>query len=633
MNMVIPLCGFGDRFMVQRYHMPKPLVMFQGRPILYYLMDQIVTSAQDGDCVTVIYPKYFDSDHQFRNQLQYYYPSIPFCFVDIIQPTKGALDTVLQGVKQTSTDSPILVLDGDTYYRCDVISQFRHVHGRAAVACFEDESDSTSYSFVQFQSDDGQISDIQEKNRISAFACSGAYFFASKAEFIRIAQIVLADPNYKTRGEYYVSTVIQAYIRGRMLVKAVRIQALDVCCLGTPELLMQHATDNMPSSSPLRICFDLDNTLVTHPTKTGDYTTTKPIPHMVQLVRQLKSEGHVIIIHTARRMKTHGGNVGATMADIGKITFDTLAQFDIPYDELHFGKPYADFYVDDKAVLPNDIHRALGYYHFDAVFTQPRSFNQIVVDPSCKSVMKRSTSNSTKIRAEMQYYSTIPSSVKPMFPKMISRTEEQFTMEYIRGIPLSYLFINEHFTEAMLEKLLQELHYIHQQASNVDSDANLYYPYTVKWQQRLKVVQLLPMSSKLSDVIETTSIHLNEYNRAICGIVHGDPVFSNIFLCTEPMFRFVDVNGALTGEPSIYGDIFYDYAKIYQSLRGYDEIIHNKYVSMKYKSLLMEKFERVMTAQFGAQSMVDIRHICNSLIISMLPLHEQHLDAFCTLLS
>lgn len=99
----------------------------------------------------------------------------------------------------------------------------------------------------------------------------------------------------------------------------------------------------------LRICFDLDNTLVTPPSIPRDYTTVEPIPHMISLVQRLKREGHTIIIHTARKMLTHGHNLGAAMASVGKLTFETLDRFEIPYDELLFGKPYADLYIDDKA--------------------------------------------------------------------------------------------------------------------------------------------------------------------------------------------------------------------------------------------------------------------------------------------
>ena len=51
-------------------------------------------------------------------------------------------------------------------------------------------------------------------------------------------------------------------------------------------------------------------------------------------------------------MRTHKGNVGAILADIGEVTISTLNKFEIPYDELFFGKPYANYYVDDLAVNP-----------------------------------------------------------------------------------------------------------------------------------------------------------------------------------------------------------------------------------------------------------------------------------------
>lgn len=53
-----------------------------------------------------------------------------------------------------------------------------------------------------------------------------------------------------------------------------------------------------------------------------------------QMVRDLHAAGHHIIIHTARRMRTHSGNVSAVVADVGHITIESLKRFGIPYDEV-----------------------------------------------------------------------------------------------------------------------------------------------------------------------------------------------------------------------------------------------------------------------------------------------------------
>ena len=49
-------------------------------------------------------------------------------------------------------------------------------------------------------------------------------------------------------------------------------------------------------------------------------------------------------------MKTCQGNVGLVLARQGQVTLEWLARHGIPYDEIYFGKPWADVYVDDNAL-------------------------------------------------------------------------------------------------------------------------------------------------------------------------------------------------------------------------------------------------------------------------------------------
>ena len=151
-------------------------------------------------------------------------------------------------------------------------------------------------------------------------------------------------------------------------------------CVGTPMQLKLFynnvpnisCIDSTKKNNKLRFCFDLDNTLVTYPKIKNDYSSVEPIEKNINFLKYLKSFGHTIIIHTARRMKTHNGNIGGLMADIGKITFESLDKFDIPYDEIYFGKPYADFYIDDNAISAfDDMEKEMGFYQD---FIKPRDF-------------------------------------------------------------------------------------------------------------------------------------------------------------------------------------------------------------------------------------------------------------------
>lgn len=72
-------------------------------------------------------------------------------------------------------------------------------------------------------------------------------------------------------------------------------------------------------------------------------------------LNELSEKGWKIIIFTSRRMKTHSDDVEACYADIGLITTDWLDKFSVQWDELIFGKPLADFYIDDKSISFEDV--------------------------------------------------------------------------------------------------------------------------------------------------------------------------------------------------------------------------------------------------------------------------------------
>src|SRR4051794_5505164 len=95
-----------------------------------------------------------------------------------------------------------------------------------------------------------------------------------------------------------------------------------------------------------RLCFDLDET-ISEKARDGGYTSVRPLPGAKEGLEALKARGAYIIIYTARRMRTHRGDVAKVIADVGELTRNWLAEHGIPYDELIFGKPYAHIYIDD----------------------------------------------------------------------------------------------------------------------------------------------------------------------------------------------------------------------------------------------------------------------------------------------
>jgi len=98
-----------------------------------------------------------------------------------------------------------------------------------------------------------------------------------------------------------------------------------------------------------RICIDLDGVISQLKQANETYGDVKPVDGASEKIKALKEAGHYIIILTARHMKTCEGNVGLVQKRVAAITLKWLEENDIPYDEIHFGKPWADIYIDDNA--------------------------------------------------------------------------------------------------------------------------------------------------------------------------------------------------------------------------------------------------------------------------------------------
>jgi hypothetical protein len=91
-------------------------------------------------------------------------------------------------------------------------------------------------------------------------------------------------------------------------------------------------------------CFDIDDTICR--TNGLDYKSSVPIVERIEKINRLFEEGHTIKLLTARGSKTG--------IDWTEVTKSQLEAWGLKYHELQLGKPFADFYIDDKAISDKD---------------------------------------------------------------------------------------------------------------------------------------------------------------------------------------------------------------------------------------------------------------------------------------
>jgi len=113
------------------------------------------------------------------------------------------------------------------------------------------------------------------------------------------------------------------------------------------------STDN----SKLRIVIDVDGTLAQAKGGSQSYAELSPHPEVVTKLREYRDQGFYIIVQSSRNMRTYANNVGLIQANTLPVLIDWLKRHDVPFDEVHVGKPWCGFdgfYVDDKAIRPSE---------------------------------------------------------------------------------------------------------------------------------------------------------------------------------------------------------------------------------------------------------------------------------------
>ncbi|KAH8814815.1 capsule biosynthesis phosphatase [Xylogone sp. PMI_703] len=707
LNVIVPIGGIGSRFAREGYRFPKPLINIVGKPMILWMIGNL--SIKPDDTLWIAVNEEVDDEFRIGQLLLKSWPKLDFRLLRLRHQTKGASETlyiVSQSMGQGHLRRRTVSLDCDTIYWSDILQNIRNMpDGHGGCFYFPDDGNKPIFSYIQTETKNGLslITDIREKVAISNKANTGAYVFPS-ASVLKSWAAKSIDMNSKRLdgsdvGEYYTSQMISNMILvGKVPFLGIGISKEDFSCVGTPEQLkdllrqLKRGASAIKASTikvePRRFCFDLDSTLVGVPTVPGDYSTCPPITKNIELVQQLYKAGHYIIIQTARRMRTHKGNIGGVIADIGPVTFAQLERYKIPYHDIHFGKPWADIYVDDLAVNANlDTMREIGWLLEEPNLSAPgfegntkgmiaaRDFNtiQIIGDKVIKS------SKSENIIGELYFYSHLPPQLSEIFPTVYQvnylpeTSTYTITMENRKGVTFSHLLVGRSITKGRLLTFLTTLHKIHS-TPNFDTNApslnispplaekfashsleavngriNIYANYSSKLRSRYQIYadrydSLGPLAANLFNRLNEFLDTYEAEEKGVYGqVIHGDPVFSNAILSKdEKLVSFIDVRCQLDSTLTPEGDIHYDLAKVLQSLMGYDHIL---FMSANYHVIsldtppfdeadqdllsdLQEVFWDFLETTYEMRiHKKTLLRITASLFFSLIPLHKPELGA------
>jgi hypothetical protein len=99
-------------------------------------------------------------------------------------------------------------------------------------------------------------------------------------------------------------------------------------------------------AEPKTYCFDIDGVIASI-TPGNDYSQAAPLPENIKKINWLYENGNKIILFTARGTMTK--------IDWSETTIKQMKDWGVNYHQLQFGKPAADFYIDDRNLDINKI--------------------------------------------------------------------------------------------------------------------------------------------------------------------------------------------------------------------------------------------------------------------------------------
>ena len=485
------------------------------------------------------------------------------------------------------------------------------------------------YSHVM--TSDGYVTDIVEKVYTSDHIVLGAYGFGSRDVYDKIFKTFVNDTTLVSK-EWFMSSLVKSALSMDIKVKAVHSNTS--VAIGTPEQVEHAVVTGAIRPKKLRWVFDLDNTIVTYPRVPGDYTTVQPKDNIIRFIRLLYESGHYIIIHTARHMKTCNDDVDMVKATVSEITKTTLNAMSVPYHELVFGKPYGDVYVDDKCTNPTHwcpewIVSSIGFGWTSTIC--PQMVHNKIIKLDHELCYKLATCDEAD--GYRTFLKQCPEELLEHIPKLYGVTYDsilnkwKLLMEWKQDtIPVGKLYIHKMLTDDVFDHVLQLLKLLHSVPLPPDSDKLALSDacklnYVPKLKDRLDHHSIYGRIGRVN--VRELELFFAEYQPSLAGCIHGDFWFSNLLWShNETKLYMIDMRGRIGTQPTIVGDIMYDYAKLYQSINGFDTLIHNGTLpDQRTKAHLEERF--IQFFNITPETLSKIRRITAMLMLGSLPFHHQ----------
>ena len=310
----------------------------------------------------------------------------------------------------------------------------------------------------------------------------------------------------------------------------------------------------------IKLVFDIDDTICNN--KNRDYENAIPFKNVIKKINELHKQGAKITLYTSRGMVSCNGDIDKIIKKNKDILERWLTKNNVEYDELIFGKPLGDMYIDDKAINVND------FINKDFKVLNGHSGYKVI---RLGNLIKKEMAEDNYIKL-MNWYKESKNIANS--PKITSNLYSAVYMEYIDG-ENAYNCLDKKLLDKIIKQILKfkKVKYKRFNKKILLEKLEKHKSNDITWNRCVSNCQ------RMIDELD-----LSKY----ASLSHYDMTLANIIVKDDDIYL---LDSLLDKKASSY---LLDFAKLKMSLDGYEELFcGGKHINKKYSKYLSKRLEKM----------------------------------------
>ncbi|MGI4751207.1 MAG: NTP transferase domain-containing protein [Janthinobacterium lividum] len=229
MNFVIPMAGYGSRFVKAGYQFPKMLLKAHGKTLLEWSLNSLPLYLAN----RVVFVGLMEHENGFGLQeiIQTLYPTLNSKFIFIDKVTSGQAETTYIALKECDKNESLVIFNIDTFFSSSTLEHNLQQSDIDGVLGYFTSSENR-FSFAALDNENKYIKEVREKEVISTNALTGLYTFNQINDFVETYDYHVKN-KLTIKGEYYIAPMYDYLIQQGK--KYILDRADKHYILGTPE--------------------------------------------------------------------------------------------------------------------------------------------------------------------------------------------------------------------------------------------------------------------------------------------------------------------------------------------------------------------------------------------------------------